>query len=149
MEGGCTGGWRGSSKLKLRRRFVLQPNVLEDKRVGISAEEGNWGQGDTKTLKGSKSEKGDFPGHPVVRTSPSIAAGVGSIPGRAAEIAHVSGPKNQNRKQKQYCNKFNNNFKKGAHLKRILRRVRREKEGLALRSPAFWHCVYKEWLHCK
>ena len=115
MEGGCTGGWRGSSKLKLRRRFVLQPNVLEDKRVGISAEEGNWGQGDTKTLKGSKSEKGDFPGHPVVRTSPSIAAGVGSIPGWAAEIAHVSGPKNQNRKQKQYCNKFNNNFKKGPH----------------------------------
>ena len=41
MEGGCAGGWRGSSKLKLRRRFGLQPNVLGGGRVGISAEVGN------------------------------------------------------------------------------------------------------------
>ena len=41
MEGGCAGGWRGSSKLKLRRRLGLQTNVLGDERVGISAEVGN------------------------------------------------------------------------------------------------------------
>ena len=49
----------------------------------------------------------DFPGGPVVKTSPSNAAGVGLIPGPGAKIPHASGPKNQHIKQKQYCNKFN------------------------------------------
>ena len=55
----------------------------------------------------------DFPGGPVVKTSPSNAGGVGSIPGQGAKIPHASGPKNQNIKQKQYCNKFNKDFKIG------------------------------------
>ena len=55
---------------------------------------------------------GAFPGRPVVKTLPSNAEGVGSIPGRGAKIPHASGPKNQNIKQKQYCNKFNKDFKK-------------------------------------
>ena len=54
----------------------------------------------------------DFPGSPVVKTSPSNAGGVGSIPGRGAKIPHASWPKTQNLKQKQYCNKFNKDFKK-------------------------------------
>ena len=35
----------------------------------------------------------DFPGRPVVKTSPSNAGGVGSIPGQGAKIPHTSRPK--------------------------------------------------------
>ena len=35
----------------------------------------------------------DFPGGPVVETSPSSAGGVGSIPGQGARIPHASRPK--------------------------------------------------------
>ena len=54
----------------------------------------------------------DFPGGLAVKTSPSNAGGVGSIPGWGAKIPHASWPKNQNIKQKQYCNKFNKDLKK-------------------------------------
>ena len=57
----------------------------------------------------------DFPGGPVVKTSPSNAEGAGSIPGQGAKILHASGLKKQNIKQKQYCNKFNKEFKNGPH----------------------------------
>ena len=59
----------------------------------------------------------DFPGGPVVKTSPSGAEGVGSISGRGAKIPHALWPKNQNIKQKQYCNRFNKDFKNGPHQK--------------------------------
>ena len=62
---------------------------------------------------------GDFPGGPVVKTLPSNAGGVGSIPGRGAKIPHASWPENQNIKQKQYCNKCNKDFKKGPHPKNL------------------------------
>ena len=62
---------------------------------------------------------GDFPGGPVVKTSTSNAGGAGSIPGQGAEIPHASLPKNQNIKQKQYCNKFNKDFKNGPHQKNL------------------------------
>ena len=52
----------------------------------------------------------DFPGCPVVNTSPSGAKGAGSNPGQGAKIPHASQPKNQNKKQKQYCNKFSTDF---------------------------------------
>ena len=48
----------------------------------------------------------DFPGGPVVKTSPSNAGGVGSKLGQRAKISHALQPKNQDTKQKQYCNKF-------------------------------------------
>ena len=54
----------------------------------------------------------------MIKTSPSNAAGVGSILGWGAKIQHASGPKTQNTKQKQYGNKFNKNFKNGPHLKK-------------------------------
>ena len=60
----------------------------------------------------------DFPGNPVVKTSPSSAEGEGSIPGWGAKIPHASGPENQNRKKKQYCKKFNKGFKKMVHIKK-------------------------------
>ena len=55
----------------------------------------------------------DFPDSPVVKLLPCNARGVvGSIPGQEAKIAHALGPKNQNIKQKRYCNKFNKDLKK-------------------------------------
>ena len=59
----------------------------------------------------------DFPGGPVVGTPPSNAGGAGSIPGRGVKIPHASQPKSQHIKQRQYCNKFNKDFKKGPHQK--------------------------------
>ena len=53
----------------------------------------------------------DFPGGPLVKTSPSSAGGVGLIPGRGAQVLHAFWPKNQNLKQKPYCNKFNKDLK--------------------------------------
>ena len=65
-----------------------------------------------------KHEAEDFPGGPVVKTSPSNAGDTGSIPGQGAKIPHASWPKNQNIKQKQYCNKFNKDFKNDPHPKK-------------------------------
>ena len=53
----------------------------------------------------------DFPGGAVVKTSPSSAEGTGSIPGWGPKIPHAMCPP-QNQKKKQYCNKFNKEFKK-------------------------------------
>ena len=64
----------------------------------------------------------DFPGGPVVKTSPSKAGGAGSIPGRGAKIPHASWPKKQNIKQKQYFNKFNKDLKNGPHQKKNLKK---------------------------
>ena len=47
----------------------------------------------------------DFPGSPVVKNLPFNAKGAGLIPGQGAKIPHALGPKNQNMKQKQCCNK--------------------------------------------
>ena len=64
----------------------------------------------------------DCPDGPVVKTSSSKAGGVGLIPGRGDKILHTSWPKNQNIKQKQYCNKFNKDFKNGPHQKKKKRK---------------------------
>ena len=52
----------------------------------------------------------DFLFGPVVKTSPFNAGGAGSISGQGAKI-HALWIKNQNIKQKQYCNKFSEVFK--------------------------------------
>ena len=65
---------------------------------------------------------GDFPGSPVLKTSLCNAGGMGSIPGQGAKISHASWPKKQNIKQKQYCNKFNKDFKNDPHKKRPLKK---------------------------
>ena len=59
----------------------------------------------------------DFPGGPVVKTSPSNAGVVGLIPGWGTKIPHASGSKSQNIKQKQNCDKFSKDFKNGPHQK--------------------------------
>ena len=59
-------------------------------------------------------ENRDFPGGPVVRISPS---NVGLIPGQISKIPRASWPENQNRRQKQYCNKYNKDFNNCPHQK--------------------------------
>ena len=54
----------------------------------------------------------------MVNTLPSNAGSDGSIPGGGPKIPHASGPKNQNIKEKQYCNKFNTDFKNGPNQKK-------------------------------
>ena len=55
---------------------------------------------------------GEFPGGSVVKTLPANAGSAGSNPGQEAKLLHASLSKNQHMKQKQYCNKFNKDFKK-------------------------------------
>ena len=43
---------------------------------------------------------------------------VDSIPGWGTKVSPASWPKNQNRKQKQYCNKLNKDFKNWSTLKK-------------------------------
>ena len=60
---------------------------------------------------------GDFLGSPVVKTLLANAEGAGTIPGWRLKIPW---PKNQNMKQKQYCNKFSKDFyKSGPHPKNL------------------------------
>ena len=47
----------------------------------------------------------------MVKILTSSAGVMGSIPGKEAKIPHASKPTNQNIKQKQYCTKFNKDFK--------------------------------------
>ena len=67
------------------------------------------------------------PGGPVVETSASGAGGSDLIPGQRAKIPQALRPKkkkkNQNIKQKQYCNRFNKDFKNGPHQKKKKRRL--------------------------
>ena len=67
-----------------------------------------------------------LPGGPVVRTLPSNAGGAGSIPGQGAKIPRASGPKTQNIKQRQYCNKFNKDFKNGPYQKKKIFKKKKE-----------------------
>ena len=69
----------------------------------------------------------DFSGSPAVKTLPSRAAGAGSIPSQGAKIPHTSWPKNKNIKQKEYCNKFNKDFKM-VHIKKILKEEKNKNE---------------------
>ena len=62
----------------------------------------------------------DLPGGPMIKTSPSNAGDVGQIPGWEAKISHDSWPKIKT-KQKQYCSKFNKDFKNGPHQKNIFK----------------------------
>ena len=57
-----------------------------------------------------------FSGSPVVKTLPSNAEG--SIPGQCAKNPYALGPKKQNTKQKQHCNKFNEDLKNWSSLKK-------------------------------
>ena len=63
---------------------------------------------------------GNFPGGPAVTPSHFNAGSVGSIPGGGAGIPHALQPKTKTQ-NKQYCDKFNKDFKKGPvpHLNHV------------------------------
>ena len=74
----------------------------------------------------------------MVKTSPSNAGGVGSIPGQGAKIPHASWPKKTKHKKKYY-NKFNKDFKNGPHLTSLVvqwLRIRLPMEGTWVRALA-------------
>ena len=49
----------------------------------------------------------------MVKTLPFNARGAGSIPGHRTKIPHIyAAKKPKPKKEKQYCNKFNKDFKK-------------------------------------
>ena len=80
---------------------------------------------------------GDFPGGSVIKTSSFNTGGAGLIPGWGAKIPHASRPKNQNIKRKQYCNKFNKDFKRnGPHQKKSLKKP--QQDGLVLLNNCYW-----------
>ena len=54
----------------------------------------------------------------MVKTSPSSAGGSGSIPDWQAKIPCALRPKSRNIKQRQYCNKFNKDYKYGPHQRK-------------------------------
>ena len=49
----------------------------------------------------------------MVGTLPSTVGGAGSDPSKEAKIPYAFPP--ENKKRKQYCNKFNKDFKNGPH----------------------------------
>ena len=63
----------------------------------------------------------DYPGSPVLKTSTSNAGSTGLIPGQGGNIPHALREKNTNIKQKQYCDKFNKDFKSGPHKNSFLK----------------------------
>ena len=67
----------------------------------------------------------DCPGSPVDKISPSCA---GLIPAWEAKIQQASCPKYQNKKQKQYGNKCNKDFKNGPWPKKKIKKQNLKKE---------------------
>ena len=63
----------------------------------------------------------DLPGGSVGKTSPFNA---GPIPGQGTKIPHTLPPKNQNIKQKRYCNKLNKYLKNGSHKKKCKKKMK-------------------------
>ena len=57
-------------------------------------------------------ENRDFPGSPVVKSSPPSVDGVALVPGQRAKIKTK---KIKKKKKQQYCNKFSEDFKNGPH----------------------------------
>ena len=60
----------------------------------------------------------DFPGGPLVKTSPSSAGGVGLIPGPGAKLLHALWPKNQNMNRNHIVTSSIKTFKM-VHIKKI------------------------------
>ena len=54
----------------------------------------------------------------MAKTLPFNEGGGSLIPGWGAKIPHASWWKTQNIEQKQYCHKFNKDFKSDPHLKK-------------------------------
>ena len=68
-------------------------------------------------------DSGDFPGGSVIKNPPSSARSASLIPSEGTKIPHASRPKNQNIKQKQYCNKFNKDFKTDLYKQNLKKKM--------------------------
>ena len=78
---------------------------------------------------------------PAVKTSPSKVEGMASIPDWEAEILLASWPKNQNIKQKHYCNRFNKRLFKWSELKKSIHcEITPVKLHLTLEKHSSWWC---------
>ena len=65
-----------------------------------------------------------------------LQGNAGLIPGEGIKIPHASQPENQNIKQKQYCNKFNKDFKNGPHhLKKKNLEKKKKKKNYSPQQP--------------
>ena len=62
----------------------------------------------------------------MVKILPFDVGAEGSIPGEGAKIPYASQPKKIKTKQKQYCNKFNTDFLKMAHIKKFLKKKKQK-----------------------
>ena len=88
----------------------------------------------------------EFPGGPVVKTSSFNAEGVGLILGWGAKISHALWPKSQNIKQKQYCNKFNKDFKM-ILIKKSLKNNQTNKCNTQKTKPKNQNAIQTEFIH--
>ena len=70
----------------------------------------------------------------MVKNPPPNAGAEGSTLGWEAKILHALRPKKQSLKQKQYCDKFNKDFKNGPHQKIYLKNIE------LLPSFMYWKC---------
>ena len=73
----------------------------------------------------------------MVKTLPSNAKSVGSIPSHEAKTLQVSGPKIQNRKRKQNSNKFNKTLKM-VYIKNIFLKNCQDKAGSKMWEKIFY-----------
>ena len=64
------------------------------------------------------------------------------IPSLVGELRrpHASQPKKQNTKQKQYCNKFNKDFKNGPHQRNLKKKTKPSGHPHSLTSTTVTHC---------
>ena len=86
----------------------------------------------------------------MVKTLPYNSGDAGLIPGEGAKIPHASGSKHQNikKKKKQYCNKFNKDFKM-VHIKKKKKKILNNntlviinKATLDVSGQSSWPCMF-------
>ena len=70
----------------------------------------------------------DFPGSLLVKTWPLNAGGWGFDPCWGAKISRASQPKNQNMKQRHYCNKLKNDLKKKKRIQLTFASEKKKKQ---------------------
>ena len=97
-------------------------------------------------FKRSRYKFRDVPGSPVIKTSPSSIGSVGLIPSQGAKIPHALWSKPQNVSQKQYCNKFNKDFKERYKSSCTECKSANEKDGEESGAQETSHCVKRNFL---
>ena len=81
----------------------------------------------------------DFSGSPVVKTVLSNAGSAGSIPGQGPRSHMPHSQKTKSMKQKQYCDKFNKDFKKWPTSKTLLKNTLVQDNLEGIYTPTYEH----------